>query len=71
MKKLLIVVSVLGLLGTACSTIEPYAKPETPPLENAVGKMLWGQIFILDNGRRFVKKSKSFCMEREPNESQE
>jgi len=32
MRKLLIVVSVLGLLGTACSTIEPYAKPETPPL---------------------------------------
>jgi CubicO group peptidase (beta-lactamase class C family) len=32
MRKLLIVVSVLGLLGIACSTIEPYAKLETPPI---------------------------------------
>ena len=32
MKKLLIVVNILGLLGTACGTIEPFAKPETPPL---------------------------------------
>jgi len=29
MRKLLIVVSVLGLLGTACGTIAPQAKPET------------------------------------------
>ena len=32
MKKLLIVVGVLGLLGTACGTIEHYAKPETHPI---------------------------------------
>lgn len=32
MKKLLIVVSILGLLGTACGTIEHYAERETPPL---------------------------------------
>jgi CubicO group peptidase (beta-lactamase class C family) len=48
MKKLLIAVSILGLLGTACGTIGPYAKPEeTPPLgtifaggpdEEALGK---------------------------------
>ena len=33
MKKLLIVLSILGLFGTACGTIGPYAKPEeTAPL---------------------------------------
>lgn len=32
MKKLLVVVSILGLLGTACGTIAPFAKPEAPPL---------------------------------------
>jgi hypothetical protein len=32
MKKLLIVVSILGLLGTACGTIAPQAKPETHPI---------------------------------------
>jgi CubicO group peptidase (beta-lactamase class C family) len=46
MRKLLIVVSVLGLLGTACSTIGPHAKPEMLPIvkvfaapdEEALGK---------------------------------
>ena len=32
MKKLLILVSVLGLLGTACGTIAPQPKLETPPI---------------------------------------
>jgi len=32
MKKLLIVVSLLGLLGTACGTIAPQPKLETPPI---------------------------------------
>jgi CubicO group peptidase (beta-lactamase class C family) len=32
MRKLLILVSVLGLLGTACGTMAPQAKPETPPI---------------------------------------
>jgi CubicO group peptidase (beta-lactamase class C family) len=37
MKKLLIVVSILGLLGTACRTIAPQAKPEMPLLATIFG----------------------------------
>ena len=49
MKKLLIVVSILGLLGTGCGTIAPFAKQETPtigavftggPDEEALGKSM-------------------------------
>ena len=32
MRKLLIVVGILGLLGTACGTMAPQAKLETPPI---------------------------------------
>jgi hypothetical protein len=49
MKKLLIVVSILGLLATGCGTIAPFAKQETPtigavftggPDEEALGKSM-------------------------------
>jgi CubicO group peptidase (beta-lactamase class C family) len=49
MKKLLIVVSILGLLSTACGTIEPFTKLKTQPIgtvfdggpdEEALGKSM-------------------------------
>jgi len=57
MRKLLIVVSVLGLLGTACSTIGPQAKPETHPI---------GTVFAGGPDEESLGKSKGYPLASHP-----
>jgi CubicO group peptidase (beta-lactamase class C family) len=57
MRKLLILVSVLGLLGTACSTIGPQAKPETHPI---------GTVFAGGPDEESLGKSKGYPLASHP-----
>jgi len=57
MRKLLIVVSILGLLGTACGTTEPFAKPETHPI---------GTVFTGGPDEEVLGKSKGYPLASHP-----